>query len=103
MKRAVLLALALCCGDASSEANLGGTLHRATLRDWHQSSGANQLATVSDIVERFLNIYDPVALAPKALAVHSCINKISANFKLRSQTVTDTAIACMAKLGYLSR
>jgi hypothetical protein len=103
MKIAFVLALALVCSSAPAEVPAGGTLHGATLRDWHVGSAANQLATVADIVEKFLNLSDPLAVAPKARAVQSCINRVSANFKLRSQTVADTAIACMAELGYLQR
>jgi dihydrodipicolinate synthase/N-acetylneuraminate lyase len=101
MKAAILVALAMCCGAAGAATVAGGTLHRATLREWHQAAAANQYATAADIVERFLNIRDPLALAPKARDVHSCICRVSANFQLRSQTVSDTAIACMAQLGYL--
>ncbi len=103
MKIALVLALAMACGGASAEVSVGGTLHGATLRDWHAASASNQLATVADIVGKFLNLRDPLAVAPKARAVQSCINRVSGNFKLRSQTVADTAIACMAELGYLQR
>lgn len=103
MKAAILMVLALCSGAACAETVPGGTLHRSTLREWHQADPANQRATAADIVERFLNIRDPLALAPKARDVHSCICQVSANFKERNQTVSDTALACMAKLGYLPR
>lgn len=103
MKIAVLLALTMVCLRAPAEVTVGGTLHGATLRDWHAASSGNQLATVADIVEKFLNLRDPLEVAPKARAVQGCINRVSSNFKLRSQTVTDTAIACMAELGYLQR
>jgi hypothetical protein len=75
----------------------------STLREWHQATSANQYATAADIVERFLNIRDPLALAPKARDVHACISRVSGDFKLRTQSVSDTAIACMAELGYLPR
>ena len=103
MKKAVLLALVMVCGSAPAEVKLGGTLHGATLRDWHAAAIGDQLATVSDIVQRVLNLRDPLAVAPKARAVQSCVNRVSNNFKLRSQMVTDTAVACMAELGYLPR
>lgn len=103
MKIALAFALATICGAASAEVPVGGTLHGATLRDWYAASSANQLATVADIVEKFLNLHDPLAVAPKARAVQSCVNRVSVNFQLRSQTVADTAIACIAELGYLQR
>lgn len=103
MKKAILLAMVLCCGGAVAEDTIGGTLHRASLRDWHQATAANQFASVADIVEKMLGINDRLTVAPKARAVQACINQKSANFSLRSQLVFDTAIACMAKLGYLPR
>lgn len=102
-KAATILALAMLCGSAGAEESLTGTLHRGTLREWHQATSANQLATAADIVERVLNISDHITSAPKARDVQSCINRVSANFALRSQMVFDTAVACMAELGYMRR
>lgn len=103
MKKAILLAVALYCGGAAAEETMGGTLHGATLRDWHQATAGNQFATVSDIVEKVLNISDHISVAPKVRDVQACVNRVSANFALRSQMVFDTTIACMAELGYLPR
>ena len=103
MKKTILLAMALYCGGVAAQGTVSGTLHRATLREWHQANAANQFATAADIVEGILNLRDPLAIAPKARDVQSCINRVSANFKLGLQTVADTAIACMAELGYLPR
>jgi hypothetical protein len=107
MKKATLLALALTltlyCGGAPAEETTGGTLHRATLREWHHATAANQYATAADIVEKVLNINDHLSSAPQAREVQGCINRVSTNFALRSQLVFDAAIACMAELGYLAR
>ena len=103
MKKAIFLALALYCSGAASYGAGSGTLHRATLREWHQANSANQFATAADIVEGILNLRDPLAVAPKARDVQSCVNRAAANFQLGMQTVADTAIACMAELGYLPR
>lgn len=103
MKNATLLVLLLYCGAAAAAETIGATLHRASLRDWHQATSGNQFATVADIVEKMSGNNDHLTVAPKARDVQACINQISANFSLRSQTVFDTAIACMAKLGYLPR
>lgn len=100
MKATILLALALTCFGAAAQNNLG-TLHRSSLREWHTASPANQFATTADLVERVLNIKDPVAAAPKARNVQACISKVAANFLLGSQMVADTAYACMGELGYL--
>lgn len=103
MKTAVLLALALLCGNAAAQGTIGGTLHGASLREWHLATSGNQRATVEDIIAKVLNVNDPLVVARKARDVQSCINRVSENFQLRSQMVTDTAIACMAELGYLPR
>lgn len=100
MKTRILLALALACGSAAAQSNLG-TLHRSTLREWHQASPANQFATTADLVERVLNIKDPIAAAPKARNVQACISRVAANYLLGSQMVADAAYACMGELGYL--
>ncbi len=102
MKTALLLALALLCTGTVAQDNVG-TLHNATLREWHQASPANQFATISDLVERILNVNDPIAAAPKARNIQACINKVASNYLLGSQMVVDTAYACMGELGYLHR
>ena len=103
MKRALVLALAIVSSAEAADVVVGGTLHGATLRDWRAASSANQLATVADIIEKFLNLRDPLAVAPKARAVQSCVSRVAANFTRGAQTVADTSIACMAELGYLQR
>lgn len=100
MKTAVFLALALLCGGAMAESS-GATLHRATLRQWHTATLADQLATVADLIENVLNMHDPLAVAPKARSVQACVSRVASNFQLGSQMVADTAVACMAELGYL--
>lgn len=102
MKTAIFLALALLCGGAGAEGN-SATLHNATLRQWHTASSADQLATVADLVENVLNLHDPLATAPKAREVQACVSRLAANFQYGSQMVADTAVACMAELGYLRR
>ncbi|MEO7494093.1 MAG: hypothetical protein ABIT83_06415 [Massilia sp.] len=102
LSTSILLSLVICAPVGADEF-LGGTLHSASLRDWHLASSQNQLATLGDIVGRMLNIGDPVELRTRTLAVQACINRVAGNFTLRSQSVADTAIACMAELGYLKR
>lgn len=102
MKTAVFLALALLCGGAVAEST-GATLHRATLRQWHMATSADQFATAADLIENVLNLHDPLAVAPKARNVQSCVSRVASNFQLGSQMVADTVVACMAELGYLRR
>lgn len=105
MKKTIFLSVVLYCGAAAADTadTINGTLHRATLREWHQATGGNQFATVADIIEKMSGNSDHLTVAPKAREVQACINQVSGNFSLRSQMVFDTAIACMAKLGYLPR
>lgn len=102
LSTSLLLSLVISAPVGAEEV-LGGTLHGANLRDWYLASSQNQLATVGDIVGHVLNIADPVDLKVRTLAVQGCINRVAGNFTLRSQSVSDTAIACMAELGYLKR
>lgn len=103
MKTAVFLALALLCDGAMAAESAGATLHRASLREWHTATSADQLATVADLIENVLNLRDPLAVAPKARGVQACVSRVASNFQLGSQMVADTAVACMAELGYLRR
>lgn len=80
-----------------------GDLHNASLRDWHQAGEPNQFATASDLVERILNLHDPLAIRPKARQVQWCISRVAADFQQGGQSVADTAVACMAELGYIGR
>src|SRR3954469_19114921 len=95
MKKATFLALALVlyCTGAAAQGTVSGTLHTATLREWHQANAANQFATVADLIEGILNLRDPLSVAPKARDVQACVNRVAANFKLGHQTVSDTALA----------
>lgn len=102
MKTAIFLALTLLCGNVVADSN-GATLHGATLREWHTATAANQFATAADLVENVLNVHDPLATAPKARDVQACISRVARNFQSGSQMVADTAVACMAELGYLRR
>lgn len=103
MKASVLVALAIFAGSAFAEPDVGGNLHRANLRDWRIASPANQMATITDIVGKVLNIGDPLDLAPKVRDVQSCVSRLAENFTRGSQTVFDAAYVCMAELGYLRR
>jgi hypothetical protein len=88
---------------ASPQQTVSGDLHHASLRDWNQAGDANKFATASDLVERILNQHDPIAVRPKARMVQACISRVAADFQQGGQAVADTAVACMAELGMLSR
>ena len=108
MRLSLHLIVRFCLAASVSAAALAqqgpsGDLHHASLRDWNQAGEANRFATVSDLVERILNLHDPIAVRPKARQVQVCINRVAADFQQGSQAVADTAVACMAELGMLSR
>jgi hypothetical protein len=104
MRPCHLLAIVLLI-SATVQARQGpvGDLHHASLREWNQAGEANQFATASDLVERILNLHDPIAIRPKARQVQACISRVAGNFQQGHQAVADTAVACMAELGLLSR
>lgn len=93
----------LLMGGAWAQQGAGGDLHRASLRDWSQAGEANRFATTVDLVERILNVHDPIAVRPKARQVQACISRVAADFQQGGQAVADTAVACMAELGMLAR
>ena len=99
----LLAAWAAASAIASPQPTASGDLHHASLRDWNQAADANRFATASDLVERILNQHDPIAVRPKARMVQACISRVAADFQQGGQAVADTAVACMAELGMLSR
>lgn len=99
----LLLFFLLLPPAALAQQGPAGDLHRASLRDWNQASDGNRFATTSDLVERILNLHDPIAVRPKARQVQACISRVALNFQQGGQAVADTAVACMAELGMLSR
>lgn len=105
MQKALLCAVLLCSAAAAPAQKQGplGDLHNATLRDWNQAADANQFATASDLVERVLNMHDPIAVRPKARLVQACISRVAIDFQQGGQAVADTAVACMAELGLIGR
>lgn len=103
MRISLFFAAALMACGASGQQGPSGDLHHASLREWNQAGEANKFATASDLVERILNLHDPIAIRPKARMVQACINRVAVDFQQGGQAVADTAVACMAELGMLSR
>ncbi|WP_426109648.1 hypothetical protein [Massilia sp. PWRC2] len=99
----VMLLCSCISASAWARQGPGGDLHNATLRAWNLASEANRFATASDLVERILNLHDPIALRPKARQVQTCISRVAIDFQQGGQAVADTAVACMAELGMLAR
>jgi hypothetical protein len=101
MAAAAILPVGLAA--AAPRPEVMGDLHHASLREWRQASDGNQLATASDLVERILNLHDPLMVRPKAKLVQACITRVAASFQQGGQAVADTAVACMAEQGMLAR
>ena len=103
MRRVRLLsfALALACASASAQFEPNAALHGESLRAFRTESARDQLATLTDIVVKILNISDPIDARNKAVNVQGCVNKVAADFMAGEQRVADVAVMCIAKLGYL--
>ena len=99
--RRVLLLLALACASASAQFEPNAGLHGESLRAWRTESARDQMATMTDIVVKILNISDPIDARSKALNVQGCVNKVAADFMSGERRVVDVAVMCIAQLGYL--
>jgi hypothetical protein len=84
---------------------VGGTLHSATLAQWHSANYENRLATCADFVaaackaevERDFSI-----LKPRATALESCITTATSGIDgIQDHKVADYAAACLIELGYV--
>ena len=95
------LLLALVYVGASAEIAPNAALHGESLRTWRTESTRDQLATISDIVVKILNISDPIEARNKARTVQGCVNKVAADFVSGERRVADVAVMCIAQLGYL--
>lgn len=99
--RCVLLLLALACASASAQFEPNSALHGESLRSWRTESARDQMATITDIVVKILNISDPIDAHSKALSVQGCVNRVAADFMSGERRVVDVAVMCIAQLGYL--
>lgn len=78
----------------------GGTLYSASVKQWHQASPHNQLATAGDIVS---NVNKPSSMRQakrRAIKERGCINEATADMKQSDQDVSQFAAACIVLLGY---
>jgi len=100
MRPVVPLLLALACANASAQFEANAALHGESLRSWRSESARDQMATITDIVVKILNISDPIDANSKAINVRGCVNKVAADFMAGEQRVVDVAMMCIAQLGY---
>jgi len=96
------------CGGGSPETEtewyVDGTLHNATIAEWHEATYANRLATCADFIvsanqaeaER-----DFSTVKPKAIELEKCITENTVNrAEVQHQKVTESAAICVILLGY---
>ena len=86
---------------------IGGTLHSATVGQWHQASYANKLATAAswalmqpDVrnISRQSSTMDTVR--PYAEELVGCIDKVTIGASYDDKTVSGLAAACMVSFGW---
>ena len=95
------LFLMLACASASAQFEPNAALQGESLRAWRGESTRDQLATMTGIVVKILNISDPIEARNKARNVQGCVNKVAADFMAGERRVADVAVMCIAQLGYL--
>lgn len=85
----------------------GGTLHRATVSQWNNSTYANRLATASDWAARRPNIKAEVrrsgtmeTLRPYAEDLVECVDEAAAGQGYETTSVAELAAGCMILMGW---
>lgn len=84
----------------------GGTLHSASLYEWHQASHANQLATSSDWVVAFMRQENAMPISNNGLrerseAVVSCVNRKTGTLRaIWRNPVVPNAVLCMIQMEF---
>ena len=99
--RRILLLLSMVCAAASAQFEPISALHGESLRSWRGATARDQMATITDIVVKILNISDPIDARSKALNVQGCVNKVAADFMNGERRVVEVAMTCIVQLGYL--
>ena len=82
----------------------GGTLHKATVAEWHKATYANRLATSADFVvvaNRAEAERDFSTVKPKAIELARCISESTKDIaEIQQHKVTEYAAVCITLLGY---
>ena len=80
----------------------GGTLHRATLREWNAATSANRLATAADFAATILKArkLSTDQLRPKAVELVEAIRPSAEDPSLGALKVAEVAAASGALLGW---
>lgn len=102
-----LVLLGACAAPSAPPATewySGGTLHEATVGEWHQATYANRLATCADFVvvaNRAEAERDFSTVKPKAIELEKCITESTKDIaEIQHHQVTEYAAICLILLGY---
>ena len=82
----------------------GGTLHKATVAEWHRATYANRLATCADwlvALEEPDTEIDYSTVKPKAIELEKCITDATVDMPatIKNQDVSKYAATCIVLLG----
>ena len=103
---AILISLAMIGCESepqSAEWYSGGTLHKATIAEWHQATYANRLATCADWVkalEEPETEIDYSTVKPKAIELEKCITDATVDIPVirKNHDVSKYAATCIVLL-----
>lgn len=78
----------------------GGTLHRATMREWNSASYSNRLATCADFVAASDRSIDMATMRERAVNLERAITEAGRGGYADNKKVTEIAAASLIVLGY---
>lgn len=85
----------------SEEWYKGGTLHKATVKQWNSATQKNKLATCADFVAVADNTVSMTELKRRATNLMNCINEATRGLdELNNDKVSEMATVCIITLGY---
>lgn len=104
----ILLTILFACGHPNPKAATdsrkwyeGGTLHKATIREWKSASEENKLATCGDFMAKLNNKVTMEVLLERAIALRACINEASSGIEtVDNNKVSEIAALCTVTLGF---
>nr|WP_321361053.1 hypothetical protein [uncultured Hyphomonas sp.] len=107
MKKLMFIVTAMVyASTASAQWYAGGTLHRATGKQWVVASNADRLATSSDFVakafgeKKVRSLGSINKLKPYAQNVKSCVDETYRAPNSQNLRVSEIAASCLIILGY---
>jgi len=80
----------------------GGTLHKASAREWHAATLENQLASSADMLTATKAASGMDQLKVRATALRTCITEATNDRSLYEQKVADIGALCIVILGYVT-